>query len=259
MSLAVMSDHPSLDRVRRDCLMLAIERSIRVRAETEFFSWTQGTLQAAVPHDVLLCSSFDPRGRLLDRHVCSPSPMLESDTAAMVGAHDGLQQLLLKQWDANGRGPVLVDASGALHSTDPALLVALQPLSLPKLAAHGSWGPGGMVDTFFTFAGIRTDLDRRLSELVELVVPHVRAAWVRLQPRKGRARGAARTLALTDREHEILQLLRQGRSNAEIGAALSISPLTVKNHVQKVLRKLGVRNRTEAVAVGTSKHWHGLE
>ncbi|MFH1870758.1 MAG: LuxR C-terminal-related transcriptional regulator, partial [Pseudomonadota bacterium] len=40
--------------------------------------------------------------------------------------------------------------------------------------------------------------------------------------------------------------------NHEIGAALGISPLTVKNHVQKIYRKLNVQNRAHAVSRGIS-------
>ena len=52
---------------------------------------------------------------------------------------------------------------------------------------------------------------------------------------------------LTAREIEILKWLYHGKSNVEIGMILGISPLTVKNHVQKILRKLNVLNRTQAV------------
>jgi DNA-binding NarL/FixJ family response regulator len=40
-----------------------------------------------------------------------------------------------------------------------------------------------------------------------------------------------------------------GLSNVAIGGKLAISPLTVKNHMQKILRKLHVRNRTQAAAL----------
>jgi DNA-binding CsgD family transcriptional regulator len=53
--------------------------------------------------------------------------------------------------------------------------------------------------------------------------------------------------ALTPREQEVLRWIAIGKSNFEVGAILSISPLTVKNHVQKILRKLNVVNRTQAV------------
>ncbi|MND01496.1 Transcriptional regulatory protein DegU [compost metagenome] len=52
---------------------------------------------------------------------------------------------------------------------------------------------------------------------------------------------------LTVRETEILKWIYHGKSNIEIGMILSISALTVKNHVQKILRKLNVLNRTQAV------------
>jgi DNA-binding NarL/FixJ family response regulator len=60
------------------------------------------------------------------------------------------------------------------------------------------------------------------------------------------------TRLVTDREVEILRLVQQGKSNHEIGAALGISPLTVKNHVQKIYRKLSVQNRAHAVSRGIS-------
>ena len=51
---------------------------------------------------------------------------------------------------------------------------------------------------------------------------------------------------LTDREIEILRLIAEGRDNAEIGAALYISPRTVKNHISSLLTKLQIENRIQA-------------
>jgi DNA-binding NarL/FixJ family response regulator len=52
---------------------------------------------------------------------------------------------------------------------------------------------------------------------------------------------------LTDREREVLLLLGGGRNNAEIGHDLLIGEATVKTHVARVLTKLGLRDRTQAV------------
>ena len=54
---------------------------------------------------------------------------------------------------------------------------------------------------------------------------------------------------LTEREREIMRLVAEGLSNAEIAGRLVISPLTAKTHVSNVLRKLGCRDRAALVAL----------
>jgi DNA-binding NarL/FixJ family response regulator len=54
---------------------------------------------------------------------------------------------------------------------------------------------------------------------------------------------------LTDREREILRLVAEGLSNAEIAGRLVISPLTAKTHVSNILRKLDCRDRAGLVAL----------
>ena len=55
------------------------------------------------------------------------------------------------------------------------------------------------------------------------------------------------TVTLTPREWEVGELLREGRSTAEIAHYLAVSPVTVRRHVGLLVRKLGARDRDEAV------------
>jgi DNA-binding CsgD family transcriptional regulator len=59
----------------------------------------------------------------------------------------------------------------------------------------------------------------------------------------------AGAFGLTDREHAVLRLLGQGRTNAQIGKTLFISTKTASVHVSNIIRKLGVVTRVEAAAV----------
>ncbi len=56
------------------------------------------------------------------------------------------------------------------------------------------------------------------------------------------------THPLTRREHEVVMLVAEGLTNAQVAERLSISPGTVRRHLENVFAKLGVRTRTAAVA-----------
>jgi DNA-binding NarL/FixJ family response regulator len=58
-----------------------------------------------------------------------------------------------------------------------------------------------------------------------------------------------RLSSLTTREREVMAMIAAGKSNAEVGQALSMSPLTAKTHVSRIITKLGIRDRVQLVTL----------
>lgn len=75
--------------------------------------------------------------------------------------------------------------------------------------------------------------------------------------RRNRRRQAMEALRLTPRQMEVLRLVAQGLGNEQVAERLGLSPYTVKNHVHNILERLGVSDRTEAVAYAYRRRWLG--
>jgi DNA-binding NarL/FixJ family response regulator len=79
-------------------------------------------------------------------------------------------------------------------------------------------------------------------EAAGVLVGAVRSELGRLAPDR-------RRFALSEREAEVMDLISSGRSNVDIASKLFLSEKTVKNHVNRIYVKLGVRTRAEAIAL----------
>ena len=89
----------------------------------------------------------------------------------------------------------------------------------------------------------------------ELLAPTITRRLIEEFTRAGRSRPPTGYDQLTERETEELTLVAHGKSNAEIAAELFVSIQTVKTHVARVLSKLGLRDRVQAVVLA---YEHGL-
>jgi DNA-binding NarL/FixJ family response regulator len=112
---------------------------------------------------------------------------------------------------------------------------------------------GNRTEPFDRAAGILLGADDYMVKPVdpgELVARVWRLAGRSSDKQASQSNGVSSKLdALSTREHEVLDLLAAGSNQDEIAEQLFISPKTVATHIQRVLTKLGVRSRTQAVGL----------
>src|SRR6185503_11211121 len=238
-----------LNDSERETLLLNIDLSLRVHTRPQLFSWVQGALQSMIPHEVLVCGLQESRQSALRVDSFSTAPVDCSRLNELFQQDVSLVPHLIKLWEENRCQAVIGETDRGPHAGG-ALARELARLGVPQVLAHGTHDATGNMTSFFVFAARAGTLSSKQAYLADLVVPYLHGAWVRSQvtwPLDRAGTKPAKTGLLTPREQQILQWIYHGKSNIEIGMILDISPLTVKNHVQKTLRKLNVLNRTQAV------------
>ncbi|HZM33886.1 MAG TPA: XrtB/PEP-CTERM-associated transcriptional regulator EpsA [Burkholderiales bacterium] len=254
--LAIVSDEgkgdgPSAatDFLQIESIVLNLDASLRVHARAHFFSWTQGLLQSLIRHELLvctLCHGKPPAFRADGFSMTTPDPAMYSD---MFLRDTSVAPALLKAWEERRYHPVVLDVAKTPIGSG-AFTREIERLGATQLLVHGVHDADGRSVMLFTFACRPGGVGARQSYLVQLLAPALHSAWVRTQLARRAEQGADKSTGqgvLTVREQDILKWIYLGKSNFEIGAILKISPLTVKNHVQKILRKLNVVNRTQAI------------
>jgi transcriptional regulator EpsA len=255
-------DSALLSAASAEALMRAIEAAPQVRRRFQFFVWMQSRLKGLVPHEIAVCGSYVRARRELCFEVFH-STVVGQPTLAMLadGRSDPLGQIIALWQRGDGRATAIkIDAAATDAQTN--WQSSLADEGFRQLLVHGVSRPQrpAEIETLFIFAdrGAATG-DEALLHL-ELLLPHVHSTYLRVQAteielghsaiaRAASAPAVAAASPITRREQQILGWVREGMSNPQIAEQLQISPLTVKNHVQKILRKLGASNRAQAVAV----------
>lgn len=132
-----------------------------------------------------------------------------------------------------------------------------------NVVGHGVKDTNGTGASYCTFANLNLSptLDHTL--VLRLLIPHLHAAllriWHSLQA-EGDNRAKQNIERLTDREREVLRWLVRGKSNPVIAQILSRSEFTIRNQVSRILQKLAVTNRNDAMIVATRiGHSFGIE
>lgn len=238
-------------RLEQEYLLGIVEAAVQVRNARDFYLWAQGPLQALLPHELMLCLQFEQDGALRGLEAVHAS-LLDAALLARVGEPQaGLAVRLARHCLGADGLPAMAERDGAGSALLAPFRQELDACGFDNLLLHASGALPGPRTVFLLF-GLPMKPGPRHQYFLALLLPQLHLAVLRQMeagmPARTRAVGAAPTRrALSARECEILQWLQEGKRNAEIGAILGLSPLTVKNHLQRIYQLLGARNRTEAV------------
>ena len=257
---------PPLSRAKSKTFQLTTyegERLLRILAEAQLirrhvqlFLWLQGELQQLLPHQLLISAWGDFPNWNLKLDVISGLPGVRTEQLAHCGIGSFLKELFARWVDA-GRKPLVVPAADALKGIGSCPCPVHSALrGLRSVLVHGVRDERGGYDSLYIALHSRSftrgQPKDRCNYLVDLLVTQIDAAFRRVAafrfPNTTAEKLGGDWREVSAREHEILDGMSEGKTNAEIGVALNISPFTVKNHVRRILKKLGSGNRAQACA-----------
>lgn len=244
----------TLSTVELERLLITIESAQLVHRRNQYFLWTQGVLQSFLPHELLIFGYGEYGSTDFQCEVLARANTLQD--LALNNELDSLVQLMVASWQSSGHTPRPFCADDGATNATCAINRILGRLGIAYALAHGAKEFAGQSSGFFVFLGMPEPPGRRQVYFAEMLMPYLHTTLHRMlsstrdvQGRRGRSH-----LKLSYREAEVIALVRDGFTNQRIAEKLELSPLTVKNHVQNILRKLGVANRAQAVAKAVKEH-----
>ena len=246
-----MITNPRMNDVDREHFSEVVENSFAIASRHQFFAWSQSSLQSLLPHEILICGIEDGSRQGMVMHRFSASRYFRDEHFNVIADPlTGLKPRVMAVLE--GSRNVLVFCPGSrARSSDVGLAELVDENELKNLAVHLVTGASGKVEALYGFSRIPVPLDARLGHIIELLVPHLHSAFLRVlaTEREISSAGSQRTGRLvTPRQEEILSLIKEGKTNVEIARLLDCSPWTIKNHIQAILRRLNSNTRTHAIS-----------
>jgi transcriptional regulator EpsA len=266
--------HKYLDAQQGERLVWLMESSLDVHRRYQFFTWTTTQVHGLAPHRALACGSYSRQHKALWFEPFYTVPLSATAVEQLSQVGGELLRMAGLAWVEGQGRPLALDLDrfpGEAAQREAGLLS--RESGCVTLLVHGVARPQrpAEIQTLFVFACPGGNAIAQRLRYLEMIVPTLDAVWLRVQARERGVRLApaaaearprlplAASKPITGRECEILSWVREGKSNQQIALHLGISPLTVKNHVQRLLHKLGAKNRAQAVAIGMSQNLLGRQ
>jgi transcriptional regulator EpsA len=282
----IQTDRRDASRRQNDGLgfLATAEGSLRIDGHMDLCEWLQGDVQQFIPHEVMIAAWGDFDANNLRFDVISPlAPfrtevlyaLCSSNTSTIGRCRNGLKAAgakncgvfpfltgLRRRWHEEGCTPYAV-----LRSTNECVLDFVSSRCDPDLAnllrsmrsslIHGFSDHREKLECIYVFLSTQdlsgTSYRRSLRFLLPYLdhtlrqVSHLPVQAAEIGQSAAEPDESDDSISLSPREKEIMDWVRIGKTNYEIGVILNISAFTVKNHLQRIFRKLGTSSRAQAV------------
>jgi DNA-binding CsgD family transcriptional regulator len=243
-----MLDGVLLERSEEEYLLSAMASSLRVKNPRLISDWLQGYLFSLLPFGFLTCIHTRNMGQPLstDSYACSAT--LDFNRSLQKTVDQFALDLLNKLHDGLNF-PLLLDDSQAMLSQPTYQTIFPTAQSKRVLVSRAVMSHNSSY--FFVLTSAQSQVDRhKLTYLMDLTLPHLCMAVLRANANDFALDDSREAqFVLSAREIEVLQWVAKGKSNQQIAEKLFLSPFTVKNHIQNILKRLGAKNRVEAASL----------
>ena len=245
---------------------LLIDEVLCIRKHTDLMRWMQGRLQAYVQHEILIAAWGDFNLGRVYYYVVSDLPGVHSENAMAEGISPLLTSLF-SRWISLDRAPLSLnvgDEGFAWDSVTTQGRIADAMVGMRSALVHGIKDQRGRHDCLYVFFSQHPKRRRRETYPLKILLPYIDTALRQVElipgqypeagtpsvkvPEEDNDATQVESDVLSDREAEIMRWVAMGKTNGEIGSILNVSSFTVKNHMQRIFKKLDVFNRAQAVA-----------
>jgi transcriptional regulator EpsA len=246
-----------------------IHEVLGVRRHIDLMHWLQGGLQRYIPHEILIAAWGDFRLGVIHYDVVSAITGVRSENV-MAETISPLLIGLFNRWVAQDRRPFSLNvghdgfAWEGVASQGP---IAEAMTGMKSSLVHGIGDQRGRHDCLYVFFSQYPKRRSHETNAIRILLPYIDAALRQVDlmpnqyPGSKQNEVAARVEpessegeVLSEREAEIMKWVAMGKTNGEIGSILNVSSFTVKNHMQRIFKKLDVFNRAQAVSTFKSNY-----
>lgn len=220
-------------------LFLDIAEACHSIASQQFTASIYPRLQELLPHDGFACAAVHPiSGRVL-RYINISFPQNQLELCDQIGT--SLHCALVKKWIRVCR-PVF-HSKNELNEHDQ---TDSETIPLRNVAIHGVVNGSRRHASCYVFSNLNDAWQPRQMLILKLLTPHLHTLF--MPALRGENSDYSLRKPLSQREHEVLDALIEGKTGAEIARALHISTSTVRVHIRHILEKFDTNSVIGAVS-----------